>query len=254
MRRFVTLALWLFSGGASASAQDLFEIEVLPHETTAAGETSIDLHTNGIPGSASLATITTTDHPFHASVELSHGWTDHYETGVFLQTAPVARPHGVRFAGGHIRPKFRFPSTRRVPFAVSLAVEYGINRTVFDENRQTLEIVPIVERRAGRLLLSLNPEWSVTIRGPETPSVPKVSAAGKAAWQATPHVSAGVEYYWKTEALKHFDPVVDRHHFAMPVVDIDLSPEWELNVGAGHCLTASRERWVLKSIVGYRFH
>ena len=39
----------------------------------------------------------------------------------------------------------------------------------------------------------------------------------------------------------------------MPAMDIKLSPVWELNLGAGHCLTDLDERWVLKSIVGYSF-
>ena len=235
-----------------AVAQDLFELEVFPSATAGEGETRIGIHANGLPGRAVAAASPTIDHPFHASVELSHGWTDRFETAVFLETAPLARAQGARFAGGHVRPKYRFARPPGLPFDVSLAVEYAINRIVFDDNRQTLEFVPILERRQGRLSLVANPEWAIAIKGPENASLPKFSTAAKVQWQTRPRVSMGFEYFWKTEALKHFDPDIDRHHFLLAVMDVRLSDDWELNIGAGRCLTDPRENWIVKMIVGYR--
>src|SRR5262249_7798032 len=128
------------------------------------------------------------------------------------------------------------------PIEVSLAMEYGFNRTVFDENRQTLELVPIVQSRQGRLTMIANPEWSMVVKGPESGTPPKFSFAGKIAWQSTPTIAAGAEYYWKSEALKHFNPEAERHHILMPAMDVRLSRDWELNLGGGHCLTDASER------------
>jgi hypothetical protein len=248
----VLLLAWV--GATPVSAQDLFELEVFPAQTLPAGTTALELHGNGIPGSKSPGGVATTDHPIHASLEVGHGWTEHFETAAFLETAPIARQDGEIFAGGHVRSQYWFSSSPILPFDLSLAVEYQVNRFAFDVNRQMLSIVPILERRDGRMSVLVNPEWSMAIRGPDHESLPKLSASAKVAWQATPGVSAGAEYYWKTEALKHFNPDVDRHHFLLPVMDLHLSPDWELNVGAGHCLSDANERWIVKSIIGYHFH
>ena len=116
-----------------------------------------------------------------------------------------------------------------------------------------MEFVPIVQHNVGRLTFIANPAWSMIAKGEDSGERPKLSASGKVAWWAQPRTALGIEYYWKTEALKHFDPVVARHHFVLPTVDLTLSPAWELNLGAGHCLDGGREGWIVKSIIGRRF-
>ena len=66
-------------------------------------------------------------------------------------------------------------------------------------------------------------------------------------------VSAGVEYYAETGPVKHFDPLSQQHHILLPVLDLNVSPDWELNFGIGKGLTSTSEHWIVKSIVGYRF-
>jgi hypothetical protein len=246
--------VWAWAQPALASAQDLFEIEVFPSELAAPGETFVDLHTNAMTGASIVGETTSIDHPFHASVELTHGWTKRFETGVFLETAPAVRAHGARFGGGHIRPKFHLFESARVPLNISLAAEYRFSRGVFDQNRQAVEIVPIVETRAGRFNIIGNPAWAVTVDGPDAASLPKLSASARVEWGRGRRLTPGVEYYWKTEALKHFDANVDRHDFVMPTVDLALASDWSVDFGVGHCIVGDSERWIMKSIVGYRFH
>ena len=38
-----------------------------------------------------------------------------------------------------------------------------------------------------------------------------------------------------------------------PTIDLEVSPDWELNFGVGRGFTSASQRWVLKSIIGYRF-
>src|SRR5262249_31089650 len=98
----------VFVLAASVRAQDLFELEVLDRVMASPGETSMDLHANGIPGDPDRRIAP--DHPLHTSVEISFGWTHYFETGVFLEMAPLVPLNGHRFGGGHIRPKFKLPS------------------------------------------------------------------------------------------------------------------------------------------------
>ena len=142
----------------------------------------------------------------------------------------------------------------RVPLNISLAAEYRFSRGVFDQNRQAVEIVPIVETRAGRFNIIGNPAWAVTVDGPDAASLPKLSASARVEWGRGRRLTPGVEYYWKTEALKHFDGNVDRHDFVMPTVDLALASDWSVDFGVGHCIVGDSERWIMKSIVGYRFH
>jgi hypothetical protein len=53
--------------------------------------------------------------------------------------------------------------------------------------------------------------------------------------------------------LTRFEPVREQHHMIFPAIDLDVSPDWELNFAVGHGLTRTSEHWVVKSIVGYKF-
>jgi hypothetical protein len=82
---------------ASVSAQDLFELEVFPYETTPRGDYDVEFHTNAMSKGAVAPLSPTASHrPVHLSVEVARGWTDTWETAVFVQTAPFASRGGGR--------------------------------------------------------------------------------------------------------------------------------------------------------------
>jgi hypothetical protein len=258
MRRSIRLLLCmlLLSAGlpAHAAAQDLFEIQVYPYETVKPGETMVEFHTNFIPSGTSDTSegLFANNHQFHETVEITHGWTTMFETGFYIETAHVPGV-GEKFTGWHIRPRFRFPESRRFPFRVSVSLEYAFNQPGFDPNSQTLEIRPIFDRQDGRLYLSINPDMSLATKGPDAGSAPGFEPQIKAGWDFTPTINAGLEYYSETGTVKHFDPLSDQHHILVPSIDLNVSPDWELNFGVGRGLTGSSEHWVVKGIVGRRF-
>ncbi len=237
-----------------AHAQDLFEIQVYPYETVQPGRTMLEFHTNFIPS----GTKTTNGgdyanhHQFHVTMEITHGFTTHFETGFYLETAYVPGV-GEKFTGVHIRPRFRLPEIERFPFQFSLSLEYAWNQPGFDPNSQTLEIRPIFERQRGRLYLSINPDMSLPIKGPDAGSAPAFEPIGKVGWDLSKKLAAGIEYYSETGTVKHIEPLSDQHHILFGAADLNVSPDWELNFGVGRGLTGTSEHWVVKSIVGYRF-
>jgi len=259
MRRLGRLAAALVICAAvpagRASAQDLFEIQVYPYETVAPGQTMMEFHTNFIPSGTHTSADGTypNDHQFHETLEITHGWTHYFETGFYIETAPYVPGEGFKFVGWHIRPRFRFPEWESFPFKVSLSLEYAFNQPGFDPNQQTLEIRPIFERESGRLYLSINPDFSVATKGPDAGSAPAFEPDVKAGWNFTPQIMAGLEYYAETGPVKHFDPLSDQHHILFPAIDLNVSPDWELNFGIGRGLTDTSEHWIVKGIVGYRF-
>ncbi|HKB11621.1 MAG TPA: hypothetical protein VKD69_13250 [Vicinamibacterales bacterium] len=254
-RSLVAALIACGSLSASASAQDLFEIQVYPYETVAPGQTMIEFHTNFIPsGTHDTADgVYANDHQFHETLEITHGWTRYFETGFYIETAPYVPGAGAKFVGWHIRPRFRLPDAESFPFKVSVSFEYAFNQPGFDPNEQTLEIRPIFERENGRLYLSINPDLSIAVKGPAAGSAPAFEPDVKVGWDFTKQIAAGIEYYAETGPVKHFDPLSDQHHIVFPAVDLNVSPDWELNFGVGRGLTNTSEHWIVKAIVGYRF-
>jgi hypothetical protein len=240
---------------AAAAGQDLFEIQVYPYETVEPGRTMVEFHSNFTPSGTktSEAGVFPNHHQFHLTLEITHGFTKFFETGFYIETAPYVPQEGAKFTGWHIRPRFRFPEYSHFPFRMSLSFEYAFNQPGFDPNRQTLEIRPIFERQDGRLYVSINPDLSVAVKGRDAGSAPGFAPNGKIGWDVTKMVSAGFEYYAETGPVKHFDPLSQQHHILVPAIDLNVSPDWELNFGVGRGLTNTSEHWIVKAIVGYRF-
>jgi hypothetical protein len=246
--------MWIAAGSA-ASGQDLFEIQVYPYETVAPGRTMVELHTNFFPEGAvdTPPGEFVNHHQVHSTLEVTHGFTRYFECAGYLVTAAHVPGHGAEFAGARIRPRFRLPETPRLFFNISVSFELGFNQREFETNTRTLEIRPILEHEEGRLYLSINPDLSKALKGPDQHDAPEFEPGVKVAWNVTPLVAAGVEYYGATGSVTHFLPRDEQRHMIFPTVDLEVSPDWELNFAVGRGLTGSSEHWILKSIVGYRF-
>ena len=67
-----------------------------------------------------------------------------------------------------------------------------------------------------------------------------------AAWRLASSITA-------TSAESHIDPPKKQEHLIFPVLDIDLGPRWEFNLGIGAGLTPATDRLIIKAILGYRF-
>ena len=257
MRRVLELMTFglvvLWGVAVPAVAQDLFEIQVYPWETVAPHRTMVEFHTNYILNGTHDTTggQYANDGQFHETIEITRGWTTHFETGFYIETAGVPEV-GAEFTGFHIRPRVSFPEWSSFPFKVSLSVEYAFNQPGFDPNSQTLEIRPIFEHQQGRLYLSINPSLSVAIKGPDGGAAPSFEPSAKIGWDVTRQISAGVEYYSELGPLTDLEPLSEQHHILVPTIDLNVSPDWELNFGVGYGLTDTSERWIIKGIVGYR--
>jgi hypothetical protein len=238
-----------------ATAQDLFEIQVYPYETVEPGRTMVEMHTNFYPGRSGETTPGElgNHHQLHTTLEVTHGITKYFECAGYLVFAAYVPGRGGEFAGARIRPRFRLPETPNLFFNISVSLELGFNQREFEANTRTLEIRPILEHQQGRLYLSINPDLSKALKGPDQHDAPDFEPGVKFSWNLTPLVAAGAEYYGATGSITHFLPRQEQRHMIFPTIDLDVSPDWELNFGVGRGLTGSSEHWIFKSIVGYRF-
>lgn len=249
---FCFLAL---ASGSRASAQDLFEIQVYPYLTVPKGRTMVEVHSNYFtagtletpPGEFPL------DQQAHATLEVTHGFTNYFECAGYFVTAAHVPGEGTHVVGARIRPRMRFRETPKLFFNISLSAEVGFQRSQFEANTSAIEIRPILEHEDGRLYLSINPVVAKALKGPDADSGPEFEPSVKFAWNVTKIIAAGIEYYAAPGAITNFEPRREQWHLIIPTLDLEVSPDWELNFGIGRGLTGATADWVLKTIIGYRF-
>jgi len=237
-----------------AAAQDNYEIQVYPYETVAPGHTMVELHSNfTIEGSKQkIDGLYPTNHAFHETIEITHGFTDWFETGFYIFMS-ARSGQGWQWVGDHIRPRFRVPEKWHWPVGVSLSNEIGYQRRQFSVDTWTWEMRPIVDQKVGRWYWSLNPTFDRSFHGPGVSQGMVFSPNFKFSYDFTPKISGGFEYYGAVGPITGFDPVSQQQHQIFPVVDLNLAPQWEINFGLGIGVTRSTDHLIAKLILGYRF-
>ena len=244
-------SLWL---PGVASAQGNFEIQVYGSETVEPGTTMVELHSNiAIKGTTTEEDgIFPTQHAAHETIELTHGFTPWFETGFYLFTS-IQPDAGWKWVGDHIRPRIRVPESWQVPVGLSLSLEVGYQQRSFSTDTWTLELRPIIDKQWGPWYVSLNPVFDRSLQGENVHRGFAFSPNAKVSYALTPTISGGLEYYGGLGPVTAFDPLRQQQQQLFPVVDLNLGPQWECNVGVGFGLTPATDRLLVKVIVGYRF-
>src|SRR5437660_629971 len=109
-----------------AAAQENYEIQVYPYDTVEPGHTMLELHSNfAFQGSkTSEAGMLPTNHQLHETIEITHGFTDWFETGFYIFTSAKSG-QGLQWVGDNIRPRVRIPPQWKLPAGSSLPDEIG---------------------------------------------------------------------------------------------------------------------------------
>ena len=250
----LAIAAWAFAA-SPAAAQDNYEIQVYSYETVEPGHTMVELHSNfTIEGSKQQTNgLYPTNHAFHETLEITHGFTDWFETGFYIFTS-ARSGQGWQWVGDHIRPRFRVPEKWHWPVGVSLSNEIGYQRRQFSGDTWTWEMRPIVDQKIGRWYWSLNPTFDRSFHGPGLRNGMVFSPNFKFSYDFSPKIAAGLEYYGSVGPVTGFDPVAQQQHQIFPAIDLNLAPQWEINFGLGVGVTRSTDHLIAKLILGYRFN
>lgn len=85
MRR-IGIPLLLIGIAVHGKAQENYEIQVYGSQTVLKGNTMVELHSNyTFDGSKGVADgVLPTNHVFHETVEITHGWNSWFETGFYF--------------------------------------------------------------------------------------------------------------------------------------------------------------------------
>jgi hypothetical protein len=238
----------------AARAQGNYEIQVYPYETVEPGHTMVELHSNfTFQGSKSTTDGTyPTNHQLHETIEITHGFTDWFETGFYIFTS-AHNGQGVDWVGDHIRPRFRIPPKWKWPVGLSLSNEIGYQRAKYSADTWTWEMRPIIDKQINKWYFSFNPTFDKSFHGPSVHQGFVFSPNVKISYDFTKKITGGIEYYGALGPATEFEPIRLQEHQIVPAIDLNLSPKWEINFGLGVGVTASTDHLIAKTIIGYRF-
>jgi len=249
------MLILLLTASYQLQAQDNYEIQVYASPTIQKGSTMVELHSNYTFDGTRTAEnkVLPTNHVLHETIEITHGWTPWFETGFYFFNT-IGNDHRTNYVGSHIRPRVMVPSSWKWPVGVSLSLEAGYQKREYSEDDWSLEIRPIVDKQWDKLYLSFNPTFDKSFHGVNKDLGYVFSPNFKASYNVTKVVAGGFEYYGSLGPLNHFQPYQTQQQQLFAAVDLDWSPDWELNFGFGWGLTQSTDNAIFKLILGYRFH
>jgi hypothetical protein len=257
--RVVTICglLILSTAGFSSStcAQENYEIQVYPYETVEPHHTMVELHSNfTFQGSkTSEDGLLPTNHQLHETIEITRGFSTWFETGFYVFTSSQ-NGHGVQWVGNHIRPRVRIPKEWKWPVGVSLSNEIGYVRRKFSTDTWTWEIRPILDKQLGAWYFAFNPAFERSLHGDSVRQGFTFSPNFKLGYDFTKKITGGFEYYGAVGPATDFFSTGQQQHQIYPTIDLNLSPNWEVNFGLGVGMTRSTDHLVAKMILGYRFN
>jgi hypothetical protein len=259
-RRVFTRTLLIFASvfaACIAFAQDNYEIQVYGSDTVKKGTTMFELHSNYTFNGPTMPIngVLPTNHALHETLEITHGFTDTFETGFYIFTS-YQNDQGYNYVGSHIRPRWRVPESWKWPFGASMSVEFGFQKRQYSEDTCDLELRPIIDKQMGHWYVALNPALERGITGFNAGSGFTFSPNVKVSYDITRAVTFGFEYYGSVGPISEWDTAPNQTHQIFPAIDLNLGEEWEFNIGVGLGLnagSAESQGTIVKMIIGRRF-
>jgi hypothetical protein len=247
---FVLLSIY----SCKAYAQDNYEIQVYGSETVDSGHTMVELHSNyTFNGSKKIIEgVLPTNHVFHETIEITHGWTPWFETGFYFFNA-IGNNGRTSYVGSHIRPRVSAPVGWKWPVGVSISFEYGFQKAQYSANTETLEIRPIIDKKWKGLYVALNPALDQSFKGPDQNRGLIFSPNVKVSYDVYKVIALGVEYYGSDGPFLKYDPIQQQQQQVFIAIDLNFGLQWEFNAGYGRDFTNSTDRSIFKVILGKRF-
>jgi hypothetical protein len=234
--------------------QDNYEIQVYGSETVAPGRTMVELHSNyTIEGTRdTINGVVPDQHAFHETLEVTEGITPWFETGFYVFSS-IQPDRDWEWVGDHIRPRIRVPEEWHWPVGLSLSLEVGYQRRAYSEDTWTAEFRPIIDKQLGRWYLALNPTFGLSLHGENSNRGFDFGPSFKVSYDVTKVIAAGIEYYSDLGTFLSFNATRDQVHQIVPAIDLNVSPNWEINFGVGFGLTHATDDLLVKLILGHRF-
>jgi len=261
-----------FTFSAALHAQDNYEIQVYPSVTIPPKVLLTELHSNyTVEGSTTTINgMLPTQGQEHETIELTQGITNWAEVGFYIFTEEE-NGTGVQWVGDHIRPRVRAPESWHLPVGLSLSNEIGYARAAYANPTWSWQVMPIIDQTVGKWYWSVNTTmiWDIHSVPPPRSYTPLQSQtyyrdvsprgvtfdpAATLTYQPNQYYNFGIEYYGYYGEFGEFVSVHNQQQQFFPVVNLFVSPKWEINIGAGWGATASTDHLIVKGILGHYFN
>jgi hypothetical protein len=215
-KSWLLAALALFPA-AEAMAQDPFEIQVYEYATVPKGRWNLETHFNYTSRGTTLNDGLTapSQGQTHLTFELTRGVTDLFEMAGYVVLAKRSG-HSPDFAAVRLRPRVRAPDTWKLPVKLSLSLEAGFPRDLYEGADVTLEVRPIIEREFGRIQLDLNPVLGRSLKGPGSGEGWDFEPGARFGVAVSKVVDLSLEYYGALGAVGDFLPAANRSISSLP--------------------------------------
>jgi hypothetical protein len=145
-----------------------------------------------------------TQYALHETLEITHGWTNNFETGYYLFNSYRKGEWDV--VGTHIRPRIKAPDNWKLPVGLSLSLEFGYQRSDFSEDTWTLEIRPIIDKQLGRWYLAFNPTLEYSLVGQNAGTGTGFSPNVQIGVDINKKINLALEYCGSFGPITDFDP------------------------------------------------
>jgi len=250
IKKYLPFLLLVFLSERVA-AQDDYEIQVYQSETTEKGYTLFELHSNYTPvGNKQYSDkIFPSDKILHETLEITHGFSDIFELGVYFFNA-IGSNGRSGYGGSHIRPRIRAPESWNLPVGLSLGSEIGYQRIGFFNNHWLFEIHPIIDKEFGRFCIAINPtfDWNI-----DKSNDFEFNPCLMTSYKINKKADLRLEWYSGYGPVQNIVPWEQQHQVLFVATDIDFGNNWEFNAGIGRGLNSTTDPWIIKCIVGRSF-
>lgn len=254
MKFFLSALMVIVASVPAARAQNNYEIQVYGADTVTPRTTMVELHSNFTADGQrqTIDGMEPTHHAEHETIEITQGINNWSEVGFYIFTSE-RDGQGVQWVGDHIRPRVRVPDAWHWPVGVSLSTEIGYQRARYAPDTWDWEIRPIVDKQTGRWYFAVNPALERAWHGPDVKLGIDFSPAVKISYDFTKKIAGGLEYYADYGSVTSIASFHDQQQQFFPAIDLNVSPDWEINFGVGIGPTAATDHWIVKAIIGRRF-
>ena len=116
-----------------------------------------------------------------------------------------------------------------------------------------MELRPIIDKQIGRWYFTVNPALERSFHGPSVPEGVGFSPDAKFSYDFNKYISGGLEYYAAYGSITGVSSLHNQQQQFFPTIDLNVSPNWEINFGVGIGATASTDHLIVKGILGRRF-
>jgi hypothetical protein len=116
-----------------------------------------------------------------------------------------------------------------------------------------MELRPIIDKQIGRWYFTVNPALERSFHGPSVPDGVEFSPDAKFSYDFNKYISGGLEYYAAYGPITGVFSFHNQEQQFFPAIDLNVSPNWEINFGVGIGVTASTDHLIVKAILGRRF-